>query len=332
MYAGDAEYQGRSDVFSLGVAAYQIFEGVLPTPTSVKLREAYRAWNQAANKRTREVEYEAMKKTAREYFNDRFRPAVSGGGNVAAIHRSDAHLIAEMCCVDKRFRPTASGCLELLRKLKTIDSDASRRITLKRETVHMVHYEHTNVCSLSPVCPLTISMQPPAAVHLASVCLEQVVKEYVVFEAVIEPLSLDVASPVATKPGILTQAIAASNFFNLLSPPTVPSKPDMVTMQDTIRKLSQLATELVCKAGAKHRKVDTFEGVTNIENECLLRLRKSKSSGIGKYCLYLLQVLFTDTSYASCRFAVFSLLTQRTQNWWDKSKEVRRLRGSSSKK
>jgi serine/threonine protein kinase len=123
------ECEGKTDVFSLGLTLFEVFEGEQPTPIPKEFQHAWRMWLNG-NDQERGARSNELRREARRFFNPRhFSSRLMDGKNTLpdVLERDVAYIVAEMLRINVDKRPTAARCLEMLSSLRpaatTVDND-----------------------------------------------------------------------------------------------------------------------------------------------------------------------------------------------------------------
>jgi hypothetical protein len=300
IFSETPEQEGKNDVFSLGVALYQIIEGVLPTALSNEFIRANRAFERAgAAKSSKFVD---LKKAAAEFYADDFHPAVSGGGNVVSVRRSVAHLIAEMCCVDLSVRPTSKRCLQLLATLRILDRDTVQWHNPIFAS-SSASFEVSFCIAAFESVEASVQVIPNCAASAATACVMEI------------RLAAQEVASCASTPNEFFAALNA--FIEEVDFENFDVNEAPASENDFAGGLQKLAEGFA--------KDDRFEAVSEDQKRLIPQLRKrGRNDVITQLQQELLEVLFSSAIIKKQH--VFFQLTGFGVNWWKKSKRVSELR------
>lgn len=120
VFAMAQENEGKTDIFSLGLTFFEVFEGAFPTPISRELRHAWNRWRRASGQ-DRQARSNELRREAKRFFDpERYSSRLMDGANTlpGVLEEDVIYLVAEMLRINILKRPTALRCLELLGSLR----------------------------------------------------------------------------------------------------------------------------------------------------------------------------------------------------------------------
>ena len=285
VFAVQQEDDGKTDVFSLGLTFFEVFEGELPTPIS---REFQRAWDRLQRAGDNDhARSDKLRNEAKQFYNpSHFSSRLMDGRNTlhGVLEQDVIYMVAEMLRINVINRPTAARCLDILSDLAPraplethapaaaaetpVHSDSSDRDIL----VHPIAIQGVSTSVRGGSCILL--PQPPTSAGRYP--LEDIVKH--------EPQAVDAAVVEDTNETEESRMIRLVRAF--ASTGTCEDR-ELLTLMDSIRVKSN------CR-----------------RNECAFRL---------------LEVLHKYPESTNMRQSLFEAIAQVGKHWWHDHKKDRAL-------
>lgn len=305
VYRKDRESRGRSDVFSLGVTLFLVFEGRDPTPLSNHMLIAFRRWNEA-NRDNRPAAWTLLVGAAKEFYTEQFNPSVPSGVNVKEIRRSDAHLIAAMCCVDFRQRPTIKQCFELRRAFEVVDKIGGSFQAAARSLTHRSEE------SCSEFGTLDVPAPPPPVKRITPLESQRA-----------EVRGLQVKQAAAAPPPRPARRVEpAAMAVNIDDDSADYHNEVEEAVEEGMRDKLIALLDAIVASGAPAK----FKAQNGEQQRIINLIRQNPGGVLSTTGVLFLQLIFKDTRFDRNRQIVFLNISGRSENFWKKSQEVKRQR------
>ncbi len=157
VFENSQETEGKTDIFSLGVTLFEVFEGMPPTPMSKSFHEAWTGW--LAHRKDSSVSewVDRLQRAASQFFKPHsYSSRLLSGINLGyvVVDAAVPHIVAEMIRVDVETRPTAAECLALLKRF------SPRHSATPQPTIRLMEEdedEYEEIAAQSPAQPDTSS-------------------------------------------------------------------------------------------------------------------------------------------------------------------------------
>jgi serine/threonine protein kinase len=355
------EEEGKTDIFSLGITFFEVFEGVVPTELSPEFRKAWRKWCADANEHEKNIQSLKLRDAASEFYKPQhFSARLMDGLNTqpGTLDRGVAMLVAEMIRINVSMRPTAAQCIEMLHE--------SQPRSTKGVFAHVASAART--CSAVTSCAselpvgsvsyasraslrAAIEFKDNYVVHEPSVTIYRRIapQRIVIDSSSSSSSSISISITISSDSGVRGVEVDVDQMCARASPPsTIPKQQHLLLRRHARRYVFPPSLDQELESAAtmrqpeneleqqtpKGRLLSLVRGFANGQfdddviqtpelAQLLAKLRVKSNCKANIDALQLLEVLFEHPEFEAKRQMLFETIVQTGKHWWHDHKKER---------